>query len=343
MVELENKVIDIFDEETNKTIETIISSNANQLQVLAANFLKNYNNVKDQIYKIEDYSEKMQQLRHSAKNSQTSLPKEYENLEKERKNLMNKSWWEKVESNANQFQIGLNSLLNQKIATVYVSVSGKKGSKKVSIYELPQGEFIKPSISSSNKLVGRYQVSLKTLKNLQKIIPEESRNIEDLDYTYLTALERYEKMKTHKFYGFYWINSRKKYEMVSVSNKGDIGEAYLNAALGKRKILMGKNIEGNLKRFAKLVVQVDSGSGLLFGDFTGANGIEYAAKSQGASTLGMQQMVDLAKDIITGKIVDEQALRKKQKEYLKEGSVRNKIRKDIDEEIRTILKIDLKN
>jgi hypothetical protein len=54
----------------------------------------------------------------------------------------------------------------------------------------------------------------------------------------LVALERYNAMKKHNYNGFYWKNSKKQYEMIRVSNKGDIGEAFLNAALSEQKIMM---------------------------------------------------------------------------------------------------------
>ena len=333
--------IEQFTEATVTELTKIIQSSNNALMVSAARFKRNYLEVKDQIVKIEEIAQRMQNIRHSARESSTTLPKEYERLAQSRQQLMNAAWWEKVQHNMEQFQIELNAMLDQKIATVYVTTSGRGKNKKVHIYELPQGEFIKPGISSTNRLVGRYVASLQSLRSKAiERFPDKDRNIEILSNTYLLALSRYEQLKARKISGFYWKEWNKKspYGMVTVSNKGDIGEAFLHAALGKRKILMGKNMEGNLKRFAKLVVQVESGSGLLFGDFTGADGIEYAAKSEGASMLGMQQMIDLAEEILSGTIYDVATLRKKQQQYLKASAPRNMIQTDLDGHIQDVIK-----
>ena len=339
-VNIEQQIVDIFDRESIPVLENIIRQSTNKLQVIAARFMKNYINVQNQIQQIEIDAIKMQEMRHTAKESNSSLPQKYQQLLNARKQIMTQSWWNQIIANADEFQNELNALLGQQISTVYVATQGRGKNKQVKIYELPQGEFIKPGISSANKVVGRYQISLTQLKQKAKeLIPDKDRDIAALSQTYLTALARYEELKAKKYAGFYWLTSKKKYRMIAVSNKGDIGEAFLNAALGKKKIFMGTNIEANLSQFAKLVAKVDSGSGLLFGDFTGDNGIEYAAKSEGASMLGMQQMVTLAQEILSGQVVDVNGLRQKQKQYLQAGTLRNTIKTDVHDELKALLNI----
>lgn len=340
---IEEQVFDLFAENSVSKLEEIIQYNSNALKVSAALFIKNYIEVKDQIQTIEELSQKMQEMRRMAQKAGNNLPQEYEEYAKARKQLMTTAWWQKVQSNVDKFQTDLNAVLGQKISTVYVAASGRGANKKVHIYELPQGKFIKPGISSSGHVVGRYQVSLQSLKKAAiEIVPDDAHYSQALAETYLLALERYNKLKAQKIAGFYWKNSKNKYEMITVSNKGDIGEAFLHASLGKRKIMIGQNKEGNLKRFAKLVAQVDSGSGLLFGDFSGQNGIEYAAKTEGASVLGMQQMIKLAEEIILGQIVDKTTLQQKQKQYLAQSSLRNYIKTNIEENIDDLIRSILK-
>ena len=336
---IEDQILDIFAANSAEELQKLISQTTNPLITAAANFKKNYLGIQEQIQAIENISMRMQLLRHSAKNSTTNLPVEYAQLKKARAQLMSEAWWQQVENNMNQFQFKLNEILGQKISTVYVTTSGRGKNKQVHIYELPLEGFTKPGISSQGKLVGRYSISLKQLRNKAKeIFPLEKRDMQALSDTYLVALERYNAMKKHNYNGFYWKNSKKQYEMIRVSNKGDIGEAFLNAALGEQKIMMSQNIEGNLKRFAKLVAQVDNASGLLFGDFRNSQGMEYQAKSEGASTLGLQQMVNLADEILTGNITTISVLKQKQKQYLKQSYLRNEIKTELEETTKNLIK-----
>ena len=339
-LDISKEIIEGFIEGSTEKTEEIIQENTESLKDVAETFIKNYNKFKDQVILIEQISERLQKLRHQAAESKESLPEEYQNLLNQRKNIMTAKWYDEVEENASLFQQQLNNFLGQRVETVYVTTSGRGKSKQVHIYNLPQGKFIKPGISSSNKLIGRYQASLRQLR--KEKIKELSSSIDkkyktSLDKVYLTALDRYEELRKREYHGFYWLNSKKKYETITVSNKGDIGEAYLNAAL-TQKVKLGQNLEGNLKRFAKLVAQVDSTSGLLQGDFE-KDGIQYAAKAEGASTLKMQQMINIANEILSGKIYDEKTLKEKQKNLLQQGSLRNFIKTDVDEEIRELLKI----
>jgi hypothetical protein len=51
---------------------------------------------------------------------------------------------------------------------------------------------------------------------------------------------------------------------------------------------LAKHIETNIGRFALVVLEVDTGSGILSGDFASQDGkIQYAAKSFGASMAGV--------------------------------------------------------
>lgn len=343
MSDIVQDIIDYYSEESVPLLESMIRENTSTLQVAAAQFMKNCIAVKGQIDSIKELSRKLQEKRHSIENASISLPQEYQRLFNARKNLMTTALWHQIENNVNTFQAQLNELLGQSIKTVYVRVSGRQGQRMVNLYELPLRDVTKPSISSNNTIVGRYSLSLAYLQsqatNLsQQLASDDPVYYQLLSDTYLEALARYEKIRTHQYSGFYWRERKGKSGFISVTNKGDIAEAFANAALGKKKILMNTNIEGNLKRFAKLVVKVDNTSGLLYGDIESQDpNIQYAIKTAGASTMGVTQAIQLAQEILSGQIIDKIGLQKKQQQYLNQGVARNEIVGDINNELNTLL------
>lgn len=304
--------------------------------------------MKSQMEIIEHCSLKMQEFRVAARLAQTDLPEEYEQYQQTRKNIMTEAWWHKVENSVNTFQREVNNLLGQTIKTVYVATSGRGKSKQVNIYELPVTAVTKPGINSHNQVVGRYRPTLTYLRSKAINLTHQEQQENDqwyksLSETYIEAIRRFDKMKNNAIAGFYWSEGKgKKAGYISVSNRGDIGEAFAQAVLQEHKIQMSKNIEGNLKRFASLVAQVDSISGLLQGDIKGKNGVQYAAKTYGASTMGIDQAIQLAQEILSGQIVNVTDLQNKQKQYIQQGSLRNHIVTDINEEVEILIKDLLK-
>lgn len=341
MKNVKEKVIDSFIEHSSQKLENIVQNSSNQLKVSAAKFMQVYFNFQEKIAQTEFLSQRMQELRHLAKEANESLPSEYNNYLQERKKILSENNWDILYSAILVFQEELNSFLGQQIKTVFVATSGRKGKKQVEIYELPTQNFLKPGISSKNKFIGKLAVSLRKLRDqangAKKIIVEDEKYFNDLSQTYLEALERYNQLKLEGIYGFYY-QIKNQFNIVNVKNKGDMGEAFLNGVLGKKKKALNKNIETNLKIFGGLVIEVDSGSGLLFGDFTGAEGIEYSAKSMGASFLGISQVVSLAQDILSGNIITKNDLKNKQKEYLNRSGLRNQVQIVVDENLQEILK-----
>lgn len=341
MEQVKEQIIEQLTEQSAQQLENIIQNSSNQLKISAANFMKVYFEFEAEIKKIELLSVKMQELRESAGNASENLPNEYYNYLQQRKNIMSEEKWNNWYAAVVEFQKKLNSFLGQQMKTVFVAVSGRKGTKQVEIYELPIQNFLKPGISKNNKFIGKLDASLKKLREetngAKKISFENDEYFSDLSETYLEALERYDQMKSKELQGFYY-QIKNQFEIVDVKNKGDIGEAFLNGALGKKKIPLGKNIEINLKNFGGFVIQVDNASGLLFGDFSGKGKIEYSAKSTGASFMGFPQVISLAQDILSGNIVNKKDLKNKQKEYLDRGSTRNQIQTVIDESVQEILK-----
>jgi hypothetical protein len=83
--------------------------------------------------------------------------------------------------------------------------------------------------------------------------------------------------------------------------EGDINEAYVSFAMLNNEIPtfqeeMEENVEDYMTDTTSGVGVVDNVSGLLQGDVS-VNGIEYAVKSAGASTLGLKQVIELATTI----------------------------------------------
>lgn len=330
--QISDNIIENFIEEVTKIITEQGETQA--LQIISNEFLVKLQQFEDQINNIEKQAEHMQNLRHSLGSGYKEAV-EYKKLLQERKKMMSDLQWQQFMAIIEKYTIQLNSILGQQIKTVYVSVSGRKNNKQVNIYDLSgqNDQFFKPGISKTNQLIGRLTPTLKQLKvqgmEITKFDLRTESEVETLKETYLESLNRYIKSKQRRI--IYWKKQKNNYDAVWVSSKGDIAEAFLNS-LFSNKPKLGKGLETNIGRFARVVLEVDSGSGMLSGDFASQDGkIQYAAKSFGASMAGITQLIDLAKQINKGEIYNIEQLKQVQKNKAEIAGLRNLLLQDINE------------
>ena len=320
-----DELLQISEQNLNTSMQDILddSTQAQYLKNLAQAFLEVVKLQQKNIKQIEELSKIMQNARHGVINFAEA---EYNTWVANRRHLMEQLDWQRIEQTANYFQQGLNLLLDQQVITVYASISKRMG---VEVYNIDTGKLVKPGISSRNQIVGKINPSLKKLKAASTLIqdfdgrtPEQVKSYKQI---YIEALQRYYNTKNR---AIYWKKNKDKFGAVIVRNKGDIAEAFLSTLFADKAMKLGKNMEGNIGRFAKLVAQVDNTSGLLLGDFESKRKrIQYAAKSYGASTVGLQQMIDLAESILSAKpsIYNIQSLRQEQKRAIKQSGLRNQL------------------
>lgn len=331
--QISDNIVENFIEEVTKIITE--QGEAQALQVISNEFLVKISQFKDQIDNIQKQAEHMQNLRHSLGNGYKEAT-EYKKLLQERKKMMSDLQWQQFMTIIEKYTIQLNSILGQQIKTIYVSVSGRKNNKQVNIYDLSgqNDQFFKPGISKTNQLIGRLTPTLKQLKTqgleITKFDLRQESEVETLKNTYLEALNRYINSKQRRI--IYWQKNKNNYDAVWVSSKGDIAEAFLHS-LFSNKPKLAKHIETNIGRFALIVLEVDTGSGILSGDFASQDGkIQYAAKSFGASMAGITQLIDLATQISKGEIYNIEQLKQVQKTKAQSAGLRNLLLKDIEEE-----------
>lgn len=320
-----DELLQISEQNLNTSMQEILddSTQAQYLKDLAQAFLEVVKLQQKNINQIEELSKIMQNARHGVENFTEA---EYNTWVANRRLLMKQLDWQRIEQTANYFQQGLNLLLEQRVITVYASISKRMG---VEVYSIDTSKLVQPSISSRNQVVGKITPSLKKLKAASTLIqdfdgrtPEQVKSYKQI---YIEALQRYYNTKNR---AIYWKKNKDKFGAVIVRNRGDIAEAFLSTLFADKTMKLGQNMEGNIGRFAKLVAQVDNTSGLLLGDFASQRKrIQYAAKSYGASTVGLQQMIDLAESIVSAKpsVYNIQSLRQEQKRAIKQSGLRNQL------------------
>lgn len=331
--QISDNIIENFIEEVTNIITE--KGEAQALQIISNEFLIKLQQFKKSINEIEDQAKRMQNLRNSLGDGYKQAT-EYKALLQERKQMMSKLQWQQFMAIIEKYSIQLNSMLGQQIKTVYVSVSGRKNNKQVNIYDLSgqHDQFFKPGISKTNQLIGRLTPTLKQLKTqaeeITKFDLRTESEVETLKETYLESLNRYIKSKQRRI--IYWKKQKNNYDAVWVSSKGDIAEAFLNSLFSNKPKLY-KELETNIGRFALVVLEVDTGSGILSGDFASQDKkIQYAAKSFGASMAGITQLIDLATQISKGEIYNIEQLKQVQKTKAESAGLRNLLLKDIEEE-----------
>ena len=144
-----------------------------------------------------------------------------------------------------------------------------------------------------------------------------------------------------------------KWLKASVGQQGDIKEAYASILLDRRinsvKLFDDEKLDNNVHSFMEELAKVDDESGLLSGDVT-VGQIEYAIKGVKASTLGLAQIIDVAKKILEKTSYIKEDLEQQKREFHEKANTRNKIESfamsqqtDLEKQIQKDLRIEVKN
>ena len=226
---------------------------------------------------------------------------------------------------AMKFQEYLNAALGQIVATTYVWV-GTKGVPETYVIN-DMSDFLKVDVDRYGNVVVRYRNNAKMLRahaeKIEKSIQQDTKdfNYSSLKSTYNTAYQRFNKYKKSGGGAYIlWLYpfEGQKWNGVLVSSFGSINEAYATLLLHEH--FTHSNIpEDNMEQFMSYVMQVTNLSGTLEGDTTVGN-MQMAVKSNQATTLSIEQLFNMAQEIIDNKLNNFQAIQK----YLTQKKKENK-------------------
>lgn len=306
-----------------------------QLKIAAQKYIFIFERLKQQ-------TDAFKALLQAQKNIRYKIPNNFKELEEYQKNKQMISQFlagdipKLIYKSSLDFQQILNNFLGQKVTMVFVY----EGSNGPELYELNSYEVLKYDYSKNNSLIARYNVNSQNLSAVAtklEIDADLKFNLAGLKGTYAEVLYRYEVARNKNKRQVLWkLNN--KWSGLTVSAKGDINEAYAvfvlqNAPYPKFE----SHIEENVRDFMmEGVRKVNNISGLLQGDTTMGN-IEYGIKSAGASTLGLKQILSIAKMINQEDFSKEKLLMKKN-EFKNKGKTRNKLVEQINDTYEDLIK-----
>lgn len=336
--------MNIITEEEIKGIDSILSQDQIELKRSSAKFLSVVRECQEKIKFIENTMLAQKKLRNAIRKdlkvTGKFLPEqeteEYKKNKEELSNSLRNVEVEKVYQAAFEYHEELNKILGQKVVTVFL-LPNKEGNPE--LFAISKEEIFNNKIlnyeetSKTARLSARFKITANQLKNAginainrDDLNINDKLNVQKLNTTYKTVLDRFDKYKRLVLQFFPHGQKHSK-----VSARGDIAEAYSMFFLKKAEYdFQSNNREENVNYFMVLgVAEVDNVSGLLQGDVSDGQ-YEYAIKSADASQMSIQQMIPLAEEIIRNESYSLNDL-KAQKEKLakKKSRVRNQIRDGI--------------
>lgn len=240
---------------------------------------------------------------------------------------------------AMKFQQYLNAALGQIVATTYVWVGAEGVPETYVINDM--SDFLKVDVDRYGNVVVRYRNNVKMLReHVTKVEQSIQQDTKDFNYsslksTYNTAYQRFNKYKRSGGGAYIlWLYPKEgqKWNGVLVSSFGSINEAY--AALLLHEHFTHSNVpEDNMEQFMSYVMQVTNLSGTLEGDIT-VNNMQMAVKSNQATTLSIEQLFNMAQEIINNKLNNFQAI---QKYLIKKKKENKEVQRPINVSLKQVL------
>lgn len=335
-------LLDEMTKTVEKTGDQIIDEQgrifSEQIKKYAKEFLDIIKKDNEQLKNYENSLKNQQNAIKGIQQARTNSTYEWRILIENRHLMTKKDFYREMITAALKFQTQLNELLNQKVELVYVYQDEKNNPV---LYTIDQKSLSAALDYQKNKgkISGRFRQDhnnfLSYLNNLTKYELFENFNIEYFNYTYKEVIWRFNYGHKKNTDLIMWLNPEHGYHQTKwlkamVNKQGDIKEAYASVVLDRSinsiKTFNDEKLDNNVHSFMQEVAKVDSESGLLKGDVT-VGQIEYAIKGVSASTLGLQQIIKVAQDIIGKTTYLEQDLKKQKQEFHKKAGTRNHIQK----------------
>lgn len=233
----------------------------------------------------------------------------------------------------------IDNFFDRQVTTLWVKTTGKKISGQQLIYELDETAAYS-KITNEGRLPSPNTVKVEDSKIAEQL-NQLNINIDYLSPVYEDTLRRYEigQKKNRRFSAVLWketdasitayIDSKGiKWGIGRIYNRGDIGEAYVNALTHE---------EDHIKRVAPretqigafynyYITKVDSMAAVLGADVDAGNGIQYAIKAKGSRPPSLLQYYNVAKLIISMEDISAKDLIEeiKNKYPALQGTTRNK-------------------
>lgn len=310
---------------------------SNEIKKYAQEFLNVITKNKLELEKINSSLQHQKNIVQAIQRANIDSTYEWRTQIQNRHQMTRKDHYREMITAALKFQNQLNELLDQKVELVYVY---QDQDNNPVLYTIDQKSLSAALYYQSNKgkIAGRFRQNqnnfLSYLTNLTKYQLYEGFNLDYFNYTYKQVIWRFNYGHKKKSDLIMWLNPNfgfhgTKWLKAMVNKQGDIKEAYASVILDRQinsiKIFNDEKLDNNVHEFMEQVAKVDSESGLLKGDVT-VGQIEYAIKGVAASTLGIQQIIQVAQSILNKTNYIKQDLQKQKEDFHKKAGTRNHIK-----------------
>lgn len=302
--DIADNLLDLADEEVIKTgLPEVTKEDAVQLKIATTAFLGNIKGCYQKILRFNEFKKAEHKIREFEKgkgNLSTSKAMELREYVAKFKELkIQEQEFNFFMSQLEKYQKALNNYLGKEIQTLYLY---KNDDGEVAVYQLI-GDISKAVYqdiaSRGGGMSARFSAKSIHDESVFQKMKQSTAQDNNLTGTYLETLRRGEKSREIiKSNGMLvlWKPAQVWKKMFVAGGAGDISEAYLSFLMSEERLNLftGSDMEMNIDIFMlQGVGLVDNISGVLKGDFS-ANGIDYAAKAEGASVMGYKQIISLA-------------------------------------------------
>lgn len=305
--DIADNLLDLADEEIlNTALPQVLEADAESLKNATTAFLGNIKGCYQKILRFNEFKKAEHKIREFEKGkgnlstSKVAELREYVARFKELK--IQEQEFNFFMSQLEKYQKALNNYLGKEIQTLYLY---KNADGEVTVYQLI-GDISKAVYqdiaSRGGGMSARFSAKSINDETVFKKMKQSTAEDSYLTSTYLETLRRGEKSREIiKSNGMLvlWKPAQVWKKMFVAGGAGDISEAYLSFLMSEDRLSLfrGSDMEMDIDIFMLQGVQlVDNISGVLKGDFS-ANGVDYAAKAEGASVMGYKQIINLALQI----------------------------------------------
>lgn len=330
-------MVKVIEQSGDQVIEQKAKQFSKQIKTLAQIYLdtikpglQNYKNVQQSL-------RRQQYAIRGIKQGSIQDSYEYRTQVQNRALMTRKDYYRQMVEASLRFQRELNELLGQVVQLVYV-YQDDKGNP--TMYTLKEQDLMKVLSYERNKkaIKGRFRETdlFKTyLKNKTKYDIADNFNLDYFNWTYKEVIWRFNYGKKTHTSLILWLNNpslskipKVKWLKAKVDKSGDIKQAYasvlLDRSINSVKLFNSQKLDDNVHMYMEELAKVDSESGLLKGDVE-IGQIEYAIKGFDAQTLGMNQIIKLAEQIVGKEVYTERDLKEQKQYFHKIAGTRNKI------------------
>lgn len=353
---LDDETKEILDAATSLEVSVLDKAYKN-IQRMAKQFIKEYENMTVLLNKYEQELKNI--IKHWSNLKKTLDKKALEasyiayraNRQKIKQEYFSQEIQNKVLETYNsalKFQMVINAVLNQIVATTYVWSGARGNPETYVIYDMSQ--FLKLDVDKLGNVVVRYRDNASLLREHAKkiedsITPTSLFNFKALQDVYKKTEERFNTYKIKKSGSSFilWRNptaNAEKWHGTLVSSFGSVNEAYATILI-HQCFSPTKQKEDDMEQFMSYVLQVTNLSGTLQGDTT-VGRMELAIKSKSSTTLSIQQLYTISQDIIKKTSFQEiqeylESVKKKNREAQKRINV------DLNNALKNVTETNLQN